>query len=278
MAFDAAQKTISQRFINPLYKISELFNSRLRTQIETVRNFGKRVVIDRRNGHPNQEYSDLLQLFMEYRDEIGDGLDDDALVDQVINFIIAGRDTTAQTLSWLFFCLSENPRVVDKVIQEAKSVVGECDFLSYEHVKQMEYAKAVFKETLRLYPPVSRNSKQAVNDDILPNGVKIKKGQMIGLVPYAMGRSEKIWKDPLAFKPERWIGTASPTPYKFPAFNAGPRVCIGKVIAELQGVFVFVSLLQKFKFKVLYPEKVCSVISLTLPMKDGLICEINSRS
>lgn len=241
-----------------------------------MRNFG-RFVIARRRLDVNTEHSDLLQLFLDYRDENGKELDDENLVDQVINFIIAGRDTTAQTLSWLFFLLSQNPRVTEKVLEEANLLVGDGE-ITYEDVKSMEYAKAVFKETLRLYPPVARNSKQALADDILPNGARIAAGTQVGFCSYAMGRSKKIWDNPLAFDPERWIGTAPPSAYKFPAFNAGPRICIGRVAAELQGVYVFVTLLRKYEIKVLNPEKVCQTCSLTLPMKYGMMCKLERKS
>jgi fatty acid omega-hydroxylase len=276
-AFDSAQKVVSERFVNPFYKIKELFNRSLTAQIKAVRSFGADVVAKRRlENNVGGVKSDLLQLFIDYRDENGKGLDDEALVDQVINFIIAGRDTTAQTISWLLFCLSQNPGVTEKVLEEANLLVGDGE-ITYETVKSMEYAKAVFKETLRLYPSVSRNLKQAVADDILPNGTRIAAGTQVGFSAYAMGRSAKIWDNPLEFNPERWIGTAVPTPYKFPAFNAGPRICIGRVVAELQGVFVFVTLLRKFEIEVANPENVCQVNSLTLPMKYGMMCKLTKR-
>jgi fatty acid omega-hydroxylase len=239
-----------------------------------IRDFGMQVIADRRKNNENK--GDLLQLFFTCKNDDGSSLTDEELVDQVINFIVAGRDTTAQALSWAIFCLYQNPHCVEKILEEAMQVVGASEIITYDHVKQLNYAKNVLKETLRLYPSVSRNTKVVVSDDILPNGVAVKKGTMIVYSAFCMGRSKNIWDDPLEFKPERW-DKVKPSAFQYPVFNAGPRLCLGKTLAELQGVFVLVTILRKFNFQVNNLESVVSPRSLTLPMKNGLMCTITKR-
>jgi cytochrome P450 len=275
IAFDSSQNTSFYRFLNPFYKFTELFTPHVQKNIKYLRQFGLDVVRDRMNG--NSKNADLMQLFLDYRDENGNALTEDQLVDQVLNFIIAGRDTTAQALSWTIFCLSQNPKVLEKLLQEIAETIPDQDYPTYDQVRAMKYAKGVFFETLRLYPSVPRELKMCVNDDVLPNGVEIKKGWTLYWELGAMGRSPKIWDEPLKYDPERWLSGKVPAQSVFPAFHGGPRVCLGKTLAELQGVFVLVSLLKKFSFEVVNSDKVVLGSSLTSPMKYGLDCRVIPR-
>ena len=151
-------------------------------------------------------------------------------------------------------------------------IMGDCDIPTYDQVREMKYAKAVFHETLRLYPSVPRENKMCVNDDILPNGVKIKSGWALVWDNGTMARLTKLWgPDASQFKPERFLDKKF-SQSKFTAFHGGPRVCLGKTLAELQGVFVMVSILKRFDYKVVDPSRVKLQESLTLPMKHGLEC------
>ena len=121
---------------------------------------------------------------MAYKDEDGKMLTDDQLVDQVINFLIAGRDTTAQALSWTIYCLFKNPKCLKVLVDEVDEIMGDGEMPSYDQVKSMKYAKAVMLETLRLYPSVPKSEKMAVKDDILPDGTKIKAGTFFNWSAY----------------------------------------------------------------------------------------------
>ncbi|KAJ3308870.1 Protein kinase alk2 [Boothiomyces sp. JEL0838] len=275
-SFDRCQNAMGDRFINPFWPITERFDSQLQRDVEIVRSFGNKVVEDRKvNGNSNG--NDLLSLFMDHRNEDGTALSADELADHVINFILAGRDTTSQALSWTIYCLHQNPKVKAKLIEEIDQVLGDQLIPEYDQIKKMKYANAVFKETLRLYPSVPREGKIAVNDDTLPNGIRVPKGANLAFCPYAMGRSEKIWQDAVQYKPERWLDGKNPSNYAYVAFMCGPRICLGKNLAELQGVFTLVALFKQFDFKVVDTSKVVQRMSLTLPMKNGLECVVSRR-
>jgi cytochrome P450 len=273
-AFDNSQVAISQRFTNPFWKITELFNPSLKRDMKAVREFGHNVIAQRRGNTERRD--DLLQLFMEYKDEEG-SLSDEELVDQVTNFLIAGRDTTAQAVSWSVYCLTKNPGILEKLLDECHRVMGDAQIPSYEQVKQLRYANAVFKEALRLYPSVPFETKMCIVDEVLPNGIEVKKGTSVTWCTYALGRNPNIWPDPLAFKPERFLGEKQPSPYQFNSFLGGPRVCLGKTLAELQGVFVLVSMLKNFDLQIHDIESVQPLLSLTFPMKNGMKCRIVKR-
>jgi cytochrome P450 len=273
-AFDRSQVTVNFRFFNPFWKLFEPSSSG--KDFAVVRDFGRKIIAERKRHPVQKERPDLLDLFMAYTNENGEHLSDEQLVDQVINFIIAGRDTTAQALSWTLFCLTKNPHVVSKVVEEANDIMKDSRIPTYDQVRQMKYALAVFRETLRLYPSVSRNAKVAMTDEVLPNGIVVPKGVVVTWSAYAMGRNPRIWENPHEFIPERWLTDKLPTPFEFLAFNAGPRICLGKTLAELQGVFVLVSMLKNYSLVVQDLERVTYEIALTNPIKNGLACVINS--
>lgn len=112
-----------------------------------------------------------------------------------MNFLVAGRDTTAQGLTWQFYSLMANPRVMRNLVQEIDHVLqGSTENMTYEVLQNgMPYAKAVFHETLRLHPPVPKNIKQAVADDVLPDGTRVYAGDFIGFSNWCMGRNKKVW-------------------------------------------------------------------------------------
>lgn len=168
-----------------------------------------------------------------------------------MNVMLAGRDTTACAMSWTFYELTRNPTVVNKIIDEVKSVcgVGESAEYTYDTMAKLKYTHCVALEVLRLHPPVSHDSRLAVNADILPDGTKIPAGVGIEYCIYTMGRKEDIWgEDAMQFKPERFMSEQEPSTFKYPVFNAGPRMCIGKPLA-LMNMKLAMSILLTSNFK-----------------------------
>ncbi|KAJ3116569.1 Protein kinase alk2 [Phlyctochytrium bullatum] len=288
VAFDAAQETLVRRFVNPFWDIEEAVTPggfAHRRNVALIREFGRTWVRARRAevADPTaatDTRSDLLTLFM--REETEDApLGEDRLVDYVLNFIIAGRDTTAQALSWTFLELLRNPGVMAELVEEIDGVLEDGrEVPTYEEVKGMKLANAVFREALRLHPSVPKEMKQANRDDVLPDGTLVKKDMIVLWSPYAMGRCTDIWgPDASKFDPHRWLRmTHQPSPFDYPVFNAGPRVCLGKALAELEGVFVLVSTLRRFSFELAVDaSKVTYSNSLTLPMQGGLPVRVTER-
>ena len=127
--------------------------------------------------------------------------------------------------------------------------------------------KAFLYEVLRMYPPVSKNSKTAVNDDILPNGKKIQAGDRIVYSSQLLGLSEDNFKDATEFNPNRWLYGSKVNPYKFLAFNAGYRTCLGQNMAILEASIMLIKLLQKFDFS-LTTDKIVETDGMLLEIKD----------
>jgi fatty acid omega-hydroxylase len=157
------------------------------------------------------------------------------------------------------------------------------DPLEFEEVDQLIYLKAALSETLRLYPSVPQDSKHVVADDILPSGTFVPGGSSITYSIYAMGRMESIWgEDCLEFKPERWVSPDGKKievqdSYRFVAFNAGPRICLGKDLAYLQMKSIAAAVLLRHRLTVVPGHRVEQKISLTLFMKYGLNLNVHPR-
>uniref|UniRef100_M1DCB7 Cytochrome P450 monooxygenase n=1 Tax=Solanum tuberosum TaxID=4113 RepID=M1DCB7_SOLTU len=186
------------------------------------------------------------------------------LRDILINFMGGGKDTTGTTLSWFILMLCRYPHVQEKLAEEIKETTNTkggsgtiSDFgtnLKEEAVDKMHYLHAVLSETIRLYPAIPVNAKVCLQDDVFPDGYNVKKGDMVAYPPYAMGRMKYLWGDDAEeFKPERWLDEngsfKQESPFKFTAFQAGPRICIGKEFAYKNMKITAAVLMQFFVFK-----------------------------
>ncbi|KVE04053.1 cytochrome P450, partial [Cynara cardunculus var. scolymus] len=198
-------------------------------------------------GNPSIQSVDLLSRFLSSGHP-----DENFVIDIIISFIVAGRDTISAAFVWFFWLLSKNPAIETEIVNEIKE---KSDSPIYDEVKDMVYIHASLCESMRLYPPVPVNARMANADDVLPDGTVVKKGVMVSYHPYAMGRVEKVWgKYWSEFRPERWLEKDEKSeklrftardPYTYPVFHAGPMVCLGKEMAILQMKRVVAGVLQR---------------------------------
>ncbi|KAG2687434.1 hypothetical protein I3760_09G050700 [Carya illinoinensis] len=253
-------------------KINKFLNigpeRRLRNAIKTVHEFADDI-IQSRAGQKVEKEADLLSRFMANEEN-----SPEFLRDIVISFILAGRDTTSSALSWFFWLLSSRPEVERNILQELEKIrvqngkdIG--DSYSFDELREMHYLHAAITEAMRLYPPVPIDSKTCLNDDIMPDGTFVKKGWFVTYHTYAMGRMESIWGENCReFLPERWLENGvcrQESPFRFPVFHAGPRMCLGKDMAYIQMKSIN-------KDKDLEP-----LLSLTLRIKGGLPVNVRKR-
>lgn len=144
----------------------------------------------------------------------------------------------------------------------------------------MRYLQAAISETMRLYPPVPVDTMECLNDDVLPDGTRVGKGWFVTYHTYAMGRMESVWgKDCTEFKPERWLENRAESPFRYPVFHAGPRMCLGKEMAYIQMKSIAASLLERFEIEAL-DKDTCPehVLSLTMRIKGGLPVSVRVRN
>jgi len=228
-AFDRLNTSLSHRFGTPFWKFTQWWTGeqeQIERDAKTVYDFAYGVIQRRREQGFDRQHKDLMQLFMEAEDEDGKPLSTVMMKDTLMNFVIAGRDTTAQALSWMFYLIhrsSARKEILEKLQEETDRIL-KGGYPTYETTKQQKYAEACLHETLRLYPSVPQNMKICVQDDVLPGGYKVYKGEKIAWSTWAMGRDTGIWgPDALEFKPERWLTGEKPSSSKFVSFHLGPR-------------------------------------------------------
>ncbi|MCO5557133.1 hypothetical protein L7F22_010689 [Adiantum nelumboides] len=298
-AFDRANEIAITRLFNPLWKLKKALNIGnervMKQEMEVVNSFTTNVIRARRAEleGKNEGRPDLLSRFMAYNTGQPDAFDDKELRDAILNFVIAGRDTSAITLSWFIYCVCNHPHVADRVFEETVEALGlqertqtysfedVADRISYETVSKMHYLHAALTETLRLYPAVPRDGKLVAGDDVLPDGTHVKRGDRIAYVPYSMGRMEFLWgPDALTYNPDRWLQDGvfqQESPFKFASFQAGPRVCLGKESAYLQMKMTAALLLYFFTFHIVPDHVVKYRVMLVMPMANGLHVQVSRR-
>ena len=207
------------------------------------------------------------------------------LVDMILSFFIAGRDTTRATLTFFFKILTQNPEIERKLMSEMRTVFGDFKIdsksLTFDKLqrKTMPYLDGVIQEVLRLYPPVYSDPKFCVKDDILPSGITLPASTVVSYNPYAMGRMENfLYENPLKVIPERW--KKSPNDYNFPVFQGGPRVCLGKRMAYLEvKTLVVIVLSNGFRFRLDENQDLeCYNLQPTLVLEHGLKAKVSRVS
>ncbi len=150
-----------------------------------------------------REGDDIAGAIIGARDpDTGLGFSREELIDQIGVFFLAGHETTASVLTWTFFVLSQRPEIVARIRAEIAATVGDGPIL-IEHTKRMAYTRNVFREALRLYPPITFIPRVAAVDTEIA-GRKVKRGAMIMIAPWTLHRHELFWRQPAVFDPDRF--------------------------------------------------------------------------
>jgi cytochrome P450 len=216
---------------------------------------------------------DLPTKIMTTQDpETGATFSTDEIVDQVAIFFLAGHETSASALAWTLYLLAMYPDWQDKLAEEGAALTS--DFSSVSKLRQ---TRDVFREGLRLYPPVPMMVRETVCPETMRNRAA-PKGSQIVLSPWHLHRHERLWDNPDRFDPTRW-GTENGKKCQRDAyipFSSGPRVCTGAGFAMVEGVLLLAMLTRQFRFEV--TDKVpVPVAHLTVRAKDGIWLNVTKR-
>ncbi len=251
------------------------FKAETRRTAETIRTLiggltEERLVAIAAGGAPD----DLATKIMTTVDPVtGEKFALDEMVDQVAIFFLAGHETSASALSWALYLLALYPEWQEKVAAEAQGIVPEFGTLS-----RLKVTRDVFRETLRLYPPVPMMVRETTVPETFRNRA-VRVGSQIVLSPWHLHRHERLWADPDAFDPARWgteAGRQSARDAYMP-FSSGPRVCTGAGFAMAEGVLLIALLLRRFRFEVVEGRVPVPVAHLTVRSRDGIWLRIVRR-
>lgn len=227
-------------------------------------------IIEQRKKENKETSVDLLDLLLcAYDDESKSYMTAQQLRDEITTVFMAGHETTAQTLSWVFYQLAANPTIYAKVKAEAENLgPGE---ITIDSLQKLSYTKAVIEETMRLYPPVWVMARKSIAADTV-SGFHLPAGSTILINVYGMNHNNGYWHSPEMFLPDRFDVTNKETrhPFLFIPFGGGQRLCIGNLFAMLVMQTIVVRLVKEFRFTVPPGFKAVAQPNVTLRAKGGI--------
>ncbi len=204
--------------------------------------------IDERPPEPREE--DLLSVLMRARDEeTGKGMDRRQLRDELVTLFVAGYQTTMHALTWTWYLLDQHPEVAGRLWEEQCSVLnGRTPTVA--SLPHLRYARMVFQEAMRLYPPIKVIVREASEDDEI-DGYHIPAGSLVLVSPYITQRHPALWENPETFDPERFTPEQAEqrSRYAYLPFSAGPRVCLGGSFAMLEAALVLMMVTQQYRLQ-----------------------------
>jgi cytochrome P450 len=306
-AFDDKQNVLIVRLMSlprSLWWVKRLLNAeperRMRAALGKIRDYTDRIFRERRKRLEARlaRSDDLVSRLAARREH-----SDESFRDAVTNLLLAGRDTTSSALSWFFWLVSGRPDVEDRIVREIRTVresssgsAADADAVStgtstttptsfsLDELRDMHYLHAAITESMRLYPPVSINTRRCERDEFLPDGTFVGRGWQVSYSAYAVARVADVWGDDCEeFRPERWLdggGVFRPeSPFKYPVFHAGPRTCLGKEMAYVQMKSIVACVFERFTLRFVGDEdqRPGLALAITLRMKDGLPMQVYER-
>jgi cytochrome P450 len=216
---------------------------------------------------------DLFDLMEAARDpETGEAFTDAQLGDQVATMILAGHETTATALFWALYLLAMDPATQEQLAAEVRGVAagGTLD------IERLKFTRAVMDETMRLYPPAFLIGRSAAGPDTVA-GLPVRKGDVILIAPWLLHRHEKLWSDPNAFVPARFMSGTPPDRFAYLPFGVGARVCIGAHFALVEATLALARIIGTFRVALADKEPVIPIGVVTTQPDRSPMFAITSR-
>ncbi len=223
--------------------------------------------------------ADLLGRLVAAKDaETGLAMTAREVRDEVVTIFVAGHETTAMTMTWLWYLLSQHPQEEAKLHAELDGVLGG-RLPTQQDLPALTYTRQVVEESMRLYPAAPGISARIALEDDEICGHRIRKGQSVSISPWYLHRSARLWDEPERFDPDRFSPARSVGRPRFAylPFGAGPRVCIGQVLAMNEAILILASLAQRFRPRLASDAKVALRANVTLQPRYGLPMTLERR-
>ena len=223
------------------------------------------------------EAEHLIARLASARDEDGAPMSDAQLRDEAVTMLLAGHETTALTLSYAVYLLSQNPDIAERARQEVDGKLGERP-AAIGDLAQLKYVDAVVRESLRLYPPAFAIGREVVTPFTV-GGYELPKGAQITVSPFVLQRDARFFPEPERFMPERWLTAREPALPRFAyfPFGGGPRVCIGNHFAMMEATLVLATMLQQLELTVVPGYRLELAPSVTLRPAHGVPVLVRRR-
>lgn len=232
------------------------------------------IIKPRYDSYKNDNYSDILASLLHTVDaNSGERFSFEEILDQVSMLFLAGHETTASSLTWTLYCLSLDQQAQQKAYEEIISINKDGKF-SISDIKEMKYLTNVFKEALRLYPPVGFFARQSKGEAKIRDKV-LQKGAGVVVAPWLIHRHNDFWEAPHEFRPDRH--NESIPKEKYMPFGLGERICIGQGFAMQEAIIILANILREFKLE-LKDGFVPDVVGrLTVRSANGMMIKMSKR-
>lgn len=260
---------IEKAFSKPKQKTYVLEACRtIRTHLATL--------VDRHIGKNGENFDDIATALVSTRDDMGRAFTREELIDQLGVLFLAGHETSASALTWVFFLLGSVPEAVERIRAEVNALCGDGP-ITFEHTKKLTYTRNVFRETIRLYPPITFLPRVAMRDTMLGKK-KIKRGALVIVAPWVLHRHQSYWKHPDVFDPDRFLPEreAEMRANAYIPFGIGPRICAGAAFASIEAVLIIARLIRDFDFLIEDRERVWPAARLTTRPTHQIMVRVRS--
>ncbi len=218
---------------------------------------------------------DLATKIMTTKDPLtGNGFDAEEMIDQVAIFFLAGHETSASALAWSLYLMALYPEWQERLAAEASALEDN----SFSVMAKLQVSRDVFRETLRLYPPIPMMVREAACQENFRNR-SVQKGSQIVISPWHLHRHERLWDRPDEFDPSRWHSENGQKCQReaYIPFSTGPRVCTGAGFAMVEGPLILSMLVRRFRFEVVNGKTPVPVAHLTVRSRDGIWLRVVER-
>ncbi len=274
-----AQVAVIKGVRQPLLKWWRVFNGEEKTYLKARDNSRvtlNRLVEDRRKS--KESFDDLLDMLLNSTyEDTGEGMNNTQILAEILIIFAAGHETTANALTWSLYLLDKHPEIKEKLLQEIDAV-DLPENPGFEHIGQLGYTRQVISEAMRVYPPAWITDRVALEDDEI-NGVKINKGELVGIYIYGVHHSKLLWDNPEAFDPDRFSpeNKKNIPSYAYFPFGGGPRLCIGQQFAWTEMILAMYHLMKSFEFTLAEGQQIDVEPLITLRPKYGMKMNVSER-
>jgi cytochrome P450 len=221
---------------------------------------------------------DLLSMLLTATDDEGDRMPDELVRDELMTFLFAGHETTATALTFTWYLLSRHPAVERRLVAELEEVLGDRP-PTPDDLSALEYTGQVFREAMRLYPPVPLVPRETATPVEL-GGYTLPEGATVAPSQWTVHRDGRYWDAPSEFRPERFAGDGDEDRPRFAyfPFGGGPRQCIGRQFALLEGQLVLATLARRFHLELVSEPDVDLSVSITTRPLDPIEMRVEPRN
>ncbi|XP_067952041.1 cholesterol 24-hydroxylase-like [Watersipora subatra] len=256
------------------------FYKKSREALMFLRNVGKELIENREAAmRLGQEVPlDVLTHSIKTSQIEGSGLNKENIIDDFINFFIAGHETTANTLSFTLLELGRHPNILQRLREELSVVVGDEEYLTYDHIHRLRYMDMVIRESMRLYPTAPSTFRK-LNRSCDIGGYRIPEKTIVMVSNFVATRNPDVFEHPLKFIPERFDSRSSKkvSVYSSIPFSLGPRSCLGKTFATIQTKVILAKFLLSFDFELDMKQSFEMIEVATLKPKSKVNCLLYER-